>query len=151
MLNPSTNIRDFIDRLMKEGWSERRLAKAIGVTQPTIYMWRFKKTPDSFIALRKLAKIAEVSIEELLGGPEERTARPEPEVKRLINRFTTIVGGVRRPGERFKILHKSSTFLRLIDSFLITLDGTLEAVRTARERGQNIRLVPKFKISKTNK
>ncbi len=147
MLSPSTNIEEIIENLIKQGSSEAKLAKEVGVTQPTINRWRAKKTPNNFIALRKLAVIARVSLDELLGGSEERTPKLNPEVQRMINRFENIMTGIKRSGEPQKRLNLNSTFLALVETQLDILEQTLDAVRMAHDRGQRIKLV-KSKTSK---
>ena len=148
MLPLSTSVKEIIENLIKEGSSEAKLAKEVGVTQPTINRWRAMKIPNNFIALRKLAVIARVSLDELLGGPEERTPKLNPEVQRMINRFENILTGIKRAGEPQKRPNLNNTFLALVETQLDILEQTLDAVRMAGDRGHRIKLV-KSKTFKT--
>lgn len=134
MLSPSTNIEQIIDRLIEEGSSGVKLAKELGVTTATISRWHRGKTPNNIIALRKLAVIAKVSLDELLGGPNDRTPRPEPDIVRLINRFEAMMRNVRQ-GKKLKILHSNSNVLSLVEKYLDNLEKILDAIRKARRSG----------------
>jgi len=139
MLAQTTNIQFVINQLIREGWTERTIAKAIGVTQPTIYGWRFKKSPDNLTPIKKLAGIAKVSLDELLGGPEQRTKKHRPEIAQRVHRFESLLVEARRPDRvQLRPMQEESTFLDLVDGCLSQLEETLEALRSARGRGLKI-------------
>ncbi len=71
------------------GLSQRDLAKALGVKQPTVSYYESQDGHPQADVLTKLAKVLEVTVDELLGTPGNRLPLPteRPGMRRLWDKF----------------------------------------------------------------
>lgn len=75
------------------GLSQYDLADALGVKQPTVSYYETQDGTPQADALAKMAKILNVTVDELLGAPGHRRALPtdKPEARRLWKKFQQLI------------------------------------------------------------
>ena len=141
MQTETVNIKEILERVLKvKGWKQTRLAKEIGVSNPTITRWLRNEHSD-FMSVRRLADLAGVTMNELLGGPDDRTPKPDIEVAQLTNEFQLILEETRKS---HKPTSCSSKFTETVQHHLYLLQdhlGVLVGDRKQRRARDSIRLV----------
>jgi transcriptional regulator with XRE-family HTH domain len=55
---------------MKKGYSQTELAKEMGVARQTINRWEMNRAKPSFHNLKKIARVLDVTVEELMEDAE---------------------------------------------------------------------------------
>lgn len=127
-------LNENIKNLRKQkGYSQETLAQELNVVRQTVSKWEKGYSVPDAVMLEKLSEVLDVSVTELLGGGEEKSTEPKPDIAQIAAQLTILNDQYAREHARRRKIRKikMALFFPVLALFLLSVIGVFVSVNAS--------------------